>query len=106
VPPNEDPNLERLAVTLACAAPAPPPAVGNRLFLPGPSASAPRLDWSGNPAAASHYHVYRATAKVDLPGTRVAEPTALAWSDGAASEPLVLYQVRAAVDCGDLESGN
>ena len=106
VPPNEDPNTVATTVTLMCVDPPAPPDVGN-ILLGEDSSGEPNFVWTDyvDPAAATHYHLYRTQMKelIPTPGMPHAEPTALTWSDPAPSD-LEFYEVRAAIDCGDIES--
>jgi N-acetylneuraminic acid mutarotase len=108
LPPNEDPNTLRVQVDLQCQPPSPPAGIGNRLFAVKDPSGDPSLDWHGYtpPPEVTHYHVRRTDTAPAIPGGIVAEPTLEAWIDTAAGGSLLFYDVRSAIDCNDIESGD
>lgn len=106
-PPNEDTNLVRLPAVMTCDDPPAPPDIGNRLRVTR-EAGKPRLAYEGYPAAppVTHYHVRRSSSKSAVPAAPFAQPTELFWTDPASTDPLDYYDVRAAIDCEEIESRN
>jgi len=108
-PPNEDPNLDRIAINVLCNTPSPPPDVGARLFVGKTDLLEPVLDWSSYaaPPDLSHYRVYR---RLDEAGDLYAHPldqsVPATYTDTAPAGRILFYKVRAVIDCMGVESAD
>jgi len=106
-PPNEDANLDRIAVSVLCNPPPPPPDVGARLFVTKTDLLEPVLDWSSYaaPPDLGHYRVYR---RLDEAGDLYSHPqdqcVPASWMDTAPDGRILFYKVRAVIDCMGVES--
>ncbi|MFC2173378.1 hypothetical protein ACFLU6_12205 [Acidobacteriota bacterium] len=82
-----------------------PPDIGNLLHVTL-EGSNPRLSWEDYSPSASvtHYHVRRSAVKGAFPPDPSAQPSDAFWVDTTAMAQLFYYDVRAAVDCDEMES--
>lgn len=109
-PPNEDPNTERLEVSVLCDPPPAPPDLGPALRVGKTPDQVPRLDWSryAAPASVVGYRVYR---RIDDPrdlygSSPYLEPAIDFAEDPDAAGRLLYYKVRALRDCLGIESAD